>query len=566
VLEGVPTGGGDGVGAPAWILGEGPAASTTVPVAVTVANSLTRDTGSLKITKTVDKGSSSFSIGSFGVHVVCSGDLNSPYDRTIVYPTPGYITITGIPTGSSCAVTEPTLPTAPTGYSWGDPVITGIPATITKDSPAAVTVANSFTRIVVQGFALDVSKTTAGAYTRTYTWTISKSVDKTLVEQLGGGSATFNYTVTVRQTGFSNSGTSVSGTITASNPLSENVTGATVTDKLSNATNCTVTGGSNATLKPGSNTFAYSCSLSVLPSSSLTNTATVTWPDQSLSPSNDFLPGGSALFVSGSIVFAQTSVNKTITVKDTFNGTTTTLDTLTGTDTTPYTSHTYTYSRTVSVPTSNCLKYTNTARIYETGQTATATIEVCGPAKTGGLTMGYWNNKNGQAIISGATQSALGTWLRAYHPFSAAPSTGLSSYVSRIINAATCTSSSNTCNTMLRAQMLATALDVYFSNSALGGNKINAPAPIGGVTIDLTKICKMIDNTNGTGTCSGSFESVRAAFGGATSLTVLAMLSYQNTADPAADAGASWYGQVKATQVLAKDAFDAINNGVAFSP
>jgi hypothetical protein len=30
--------------------------------------------------------------------------------------------------------------------------------------------------------------------------------------------------------------------------------------------------------------------------------------------------------------------------------------------------------------------------------------------------------------------------------------------------------------------------------------------------------------------------------------------------------GSAWYGQVKATQVLAKDAFDAINNDVANSP
>jgi len=28
--------------------------------------------------------------------------------------------------------------------------------------------------------------------------------------------------------------------------------------------------------------------------------------------------------------------------------------------------------------------------------------------------------------------------------------------------------------------------------------------------------------------------------------------------------GSAWYGQVKATQELAKDAFDAINNSVAF--
>jgi hypothetical protein len=97
--------------------------------------------------------------------------------------------------------------------------------------------------------------------------------------------------------------------------------------------------------------------------------------------------------------------------------------------------------------------------------------------------------------------------------------------------AATCTSTSKTCNSMLKAQMLATALYVYFSSPSLGGNKINAPAPLGGIAIDLTNVCQM--------------------------------LAYQNTADPAADAGANWYGQVKATQVMAKDAFDAINNQVA---
>jgi len=47
-------------------------------------------------------------------------------------------------------------------------------------------------------------------------------------------------------------------------------------------------------------------------------------------------------------------------------------------------------------------------------------------------------------------------------------------------------------NAMLKAQMLATALDVYFSDLALGGNKMSAVAPIGGVAIDLTKICKNI--------------------------------------------------------------------------
>ena len=74
--------------------------------------------------------------------------------------------------------------------------------------------------------------------------------------------------------------------------------------------------------------------------------------------------------------------------------------------------------------------------------------------------------------------------------------------------------------------------------------------------IDLTKICPKSDGGFG-GACG---ENVSSAFGGATSMTVMNMLLYQNTADPLADKGAAWYGQVKAKQVLAKDAFDAINN------
>lgn len=103
---------------------------------------------------------------------------------------------------------------------------------------------------------------------------------------------------------------------------------------------------------------------------------------------------------------------------------------------------------------------------------------------------------------------------------------------------------------MLKAQMLATALDVYFNSS------------IGTTSIDLTQICKMIDGSGATATCSGTYENVSSAFGGATSLTVNQLLSYAS--GQSNSGGSVWYGQVKATQQLAKDTFDAINNQVAF--
>src|SRR5207249_7719455 len=124
---------------------------------------------------------------------------------------------------------------------------------------------------------------------------------------------------------------------------------------------------------------------------------------------------------------------------------------------------------------------------------------------------------------------SLKTWLNTYSPFADLTATtcsgvqsGVQTYVTNIIKAANASGASM--NAMLKAQMLATALDVYFSDPALGLNKIGAPNPIGGDKIDLTQVCKMIDASSGSGTCSGTYQSASSAFGGATCLTVSQML------------------------------------------
>jgi hypothetical protein len=61
---------------------------------------------------------------------------------------------------------------------------------------------------------------------------------------------------------------------------------------------------------------------------------------------------------------------------------------------------------------------------------------------------------------------------------------------------------------------------------------------------------------------SGTFENTSASFAGATCQTVSQLLTYAGSQSNVG--GISWYGQVKATQELAKDTFDAINNQVAF--
>jgi hypothetical protein len=172
----------------------------------------------------------------------------------------------------------------------------------------------------------------------------------------------------------------------------------------------------------------------------------------------------------------------------------------------------------------------------------------------GGLTMGFWHNKNGQGIItSGASTGGVcksGTWLRQYAPFqdlsSSATCSDVAAYALTTIKNAK--AGGATMNPMLKAQMLATALDTYFSDPGLGGNQISAPGPVGSENIDLGP------------------ANETAAFGltpPAHCLSVLGMLSY--AAGQSNVGGSIWYANVKATQGMAKDAFDAINNDTALT-
>ena len=363
------------------------------------------------------------------------------------------------------------------------------------------------------------------------------------------------------------------------NPNADDVAITGITDALSNGTSCWVPTGAAQNLPSGPNSFNYSCTIAgpTVPTN-LTNTATVHWPTQTLLPSGNVLVGNSAGFTYPNdgtfIAFAQTKVNDCVLLSDPVPSGGTSLDN-------PFTTlacvgdssedvngkHVYVYHTTYPVPQFDCVAHTNTAT-FSTNTTATTgsasqTVTICGPAHTGALTMGFWQNKNGQAIITGGASTSgvcnSATWLRQYAPFQDLSATATCSqvgtYVTNVIKAATCTSTTNTCNSMLKSQMLATALDVYFSDTSLGGNKIGAPAAIGAVLIDLTKICTNIP------TCS-SFENDSGAFGGANSLTVLGLLTY--AASQSNVGGTVWYGQVKVTQVMAKDVFDAINNQVAF--
>jgi hypothetical protein len=446
-----------------------------------------------------------------------------------------------------------------------DHIYTGNPAgTCTSHDNTATFIANdsgatgsaSKTVTVCVGADLTVQKTAVPSYTRTYQWSIGKDVDKTTVKQVGG-SAVFNYTVNANETQFADSEWAVNGQITVTNPNDWEPITVDVTDAIDNGGVCTVVGGNSVVVpKSDSVTLNYSCTYASAPVPAAgTNTATAKW-DASAANTPDGSADGTA---AAAFTDPTKLVNKTVTVSDSYKGV---LGTLTATDVAPYAGQPYTYARTIPVPAYDCQSYDNTAKIVETDQSASKRVKVCGPVKTGALTMGYWQNKNGQAIITSGQSTAgvanSATWLQNYAPFKdLGPATPAqtAAYVTKVINAANASGAS--LNAMLKAQMLSTALDVYFSDPALGGNKIGAPAPIGAVAIDLTKVC------SNPLSCT-SYVNASSAFGGASSLPVSQILAYE--ASQSNVGGSAWYGQVKSVQVLAKDVNDAINNMVAFGP
>jgi hypothetical protein len=421
-----------------------------------------------------------------------------------------------------------------------------------------------------EGAALGIDKTVAGSFDNTFVWTIEKTACAhgvtpcTQTVKQVGGNATFDYTVTVTHDGGTVGNVQVSGTITVNNPNSDPVAIDSLTDQLSDGTDCTITGGAPSEVPSGDSDYGYTCSPSGTTADS--NTATVTWSDQILD-NGDTLLGGSAPITVG-FSYAENKIDECVDVSDSYAGT---LGTVCVGDANPTT---FNYSRTIDVPAFDCVSYDNTASFTtnDTGATGSAsqTVTVCGPAKTGALTMGFWQNKNGQGIISGGSSTLgvcnSGTWLRQFAPFqdlsASATCSQVATYVYNIIKAATAKGPSM--NAMLKAQMLSTALDVYFSDPALGGNKLGAPSPIGARKIDLTLICRMIDGTGGVATCSGTYKNVQpTAFSGLTTCeTVLSLLTWASAQSNVG--GTSWYGQVKSTQEDAKNTFDAINNQVAF--
>jgi len=541
--------------------------SASLPYTCTYASAPSPSSGTNTATATWDKSAASTPDGSAtGTKTFAFTAPTTGVNKTVTITD----TFNGTPAtlGTLTATDAPPFASATYTYSH---TVSGVGGTCTSYANTARIVETGQTAgqtvKVCVGLDLAVSKTAATSFTRTFHWRIAKAVDKTQVNLVHAtDTATFNYTVSVTHDAGTDSNWQVNGTITVQNPNDWEAITANLTDAVNDGGSCAVTGGSGVSVPAGGSvSLPYTCTYASAPSpSSGINTATATWDKSAFST-----PDGSA---QGTAPFAFTAptnvVDGCVTVSDSLFGS---LGTVCSTDPSP---KALTYSLTFPAPTAPplCVSYTNTATFTTntTGTTGSAsrTVTVCRvTAATGALTMGFWQNKNGQGILTGGAATGgicnSGTWLRQFAPYQDLSATAtcaqVATYVTNVIKAAN--SSGSSMNPMLKAQMLATSLDVYFSDPGLGGNKIGAPAPLGGIAIDLTLVCRMIDGSGGT--CSGSYENASAAFGGATNLTTLQMITY--AASQSNLGGVTWYGNVKATQQLAKDAFDAINNQVAFA-
>ena len=359
------------------------------------------------------------------------------------------------------------------------------------------------------------------SFTRTFTWDIEKSVDKTLVSA-SGGSATFNYTVVATKSSPVDSGYTVSGEISVFNPNVGTVTGVTVTDAIG-ATVCTVSGGSSSIAGGDSASFDYTCALAAADATTGTNTASVTWDQASIdSPGNSTTASANFNFANAT----PTVVGNSADVTDNFN-----LGGPVALVPSPITaSHTYNYSRTIAIPNSGCLSYTNTAVVTFQGgsDSDSETVTVC-RFNSNGFTIGFWQNKNGQKLISD-NKVAICTALAAYTNVlgtisNCTTGNNLTTYVTNVIKAA---EASGDGAPMFKAQFLATALNVWRTPS------------LGTTSIQLT-------------------AGEASLLGGSACRTVSAILAAANTAYPTLSNPAL---TSKADFMSIKSLFDRINNNI----
>ncbi len=126
-------------------------AAKGVSYIVKAVNSITRDKGSLELIKTLTGAPEGWTVPAFDITYRCTIGESVTKSGT-AQVTPGApVVIDGVPTGSSCVITETTFPKAPEGYSFEAPTFTPEDATVIvaeRGQTVSVTTKNSLKRDV----------------------------------------------------------------------------------------------------------------------------------------------------------------------------------------------------------------------------------------------------------------------------------------------------------------------------------------------------------------------------------------------------------------------------------
>jgi hypothetical protein len=402
---------------------------------------------------------------------------------------------------------------------------------------------------------LTVEKTAAGTYNHDISWDLTKSANPTTFNGIAGqmfnptGLWDVNATKTEADSGYK-----VEGDITIANPAAIPQTFTNVSDQLN-------TNGTPGIVDCDPNTVGDQVSAQIAAGSSVTCKYTASPGDASATQNTATVSAtGNADVMADAPVSFSPNVHGDVatTLGDArFNfsqGISSTTE--------------QKFNDSFACPSNNSSKYVNNQYSFDVKNTATlkgdntdlsayakVTVNCVRTRVPGEGTMGFWQNKNGQDLIKNGTSpsgpvpavpcATAVSQLRAYNPFldlsSTATCTQLQTYVTNVIKAAN--ASGTSMNAMLKAQMLTTALDVTYG-------KIS-----GGANVDLTAIPKPVT--------SSTYENTSSVFGGNTCRSVSNLLT--DAASQSNVGGSNWYANVKATQELAKDTFDAINNHAVFT-
>jgi hypothetical protein len=303
---------------------------------------------------------------------------------------------------------------------------------------------------------LSVTKASTGTYDLTYRWSIAKTVTPTKVTTMAW-EVPATWTITVTKTGPTTGLPTVTADITVSNRNTFPATVTSVADGIHGmyGYSCTPTEalplGGLVVAAESSATVSVTCTnaSSAYAGMPLKNTASVSWV---------------VLGQTGNAT-GEADVNWIATTK---NATTLLTDEMLGISEVLSMSTTVTKASTVAVPAAGCASYTNVATESTGPSSASATIEVCRELNDYGFTIGYWQNKNGQAELKKTTYSTTAVYALAPTVFATISGnlygtcsnrTGQCSggYVIGVLSVA---SASGDGVAMFKAQMLATVLNV----------------------------------------------------------------------------------------------------------